>query len=49
LPSEIAKGDEQVKVDAIRIGNYKNGEFPTDSREFARPIFYTVFMGSENR
>ncbi|GAU11831.1 hypothetical protein TSUD_75820 [Trifolium subterraneum] len=45
---EIANGDEQVKVDAIRIGNYKNGEFPTDSREFAKRIFYTVFMGSEN-
>ncbi|MCI17640.1 glutamine-dependent NAD(+) synthetase-like, partial [Trifolium medium] len=45
---EIANGDEQVKADAIRIGNYKNGEYPTDSREFAKRIFYTVFMGSEN-
>lgn len=49
LPSEIAKGDEQVKADAIRIGNYKDGQYPTDSREFAKRIFYTVFMGSENR
>lgn len=46
---EIAKGDEQVKADANRIGNYANGQFPTDSNEFAKRIFYTVFMGSENR
>ncbi|KAK9230521.1 hypothetical protein WN944_023492 [Citrus x changshan-huyou] len=45
---EIANGDEQVKADAIRIGRYANGEFPTESREFAKRIFYTVFMGSEN-
>ncbi|KAF3507108.1 hypothetical protein F2Q69_00010114 [Brassica cretica] len=45
---EIANGDEQVKTDAKRIGNYTNGEFPTDSKEFAKRIFYTVFMGSEN-
>ncbi|KAJ0775128.1 putative NAD(+) synthase (glutamine-hydrolyzing) [Helianthus annuus] len=46
---EIANGDEQVKADAVRIGHYTNGEFPTDSKEFAKRIFYTVFMGSENR
>ncbi|KAL6280665.1 hypothetical protein ACE6H2_017546 [Prunus campanulata] len=45
---EIANGDEQVKADAIRIGQYKDGQYPTDSREFAKRIFYTVFMGSEN-
>ncbi|KAL5981486.1 hypothetical protein ACLOJK_015548 [Asimina triloba] len=45
---EIANGDEQVKADASRIGHYASGEFPTDSQEFARRIFYTVFMGSEN-
>jgi NAD+ synthase (glutamine-hydrolysing) len=44
----IAEGDEQVKSDAIRIGQYTNGGFPTDSKEFAKRIFYTVFMGSEN-
>lgn len=49
FPAEIANGDEQVKADAIRIGNYKDGQFPTDSREFAKRIFYTVFMGSDNR
>jgi len=49
LLAEIANGDEQVKADAIRIGNYKDGQYPTDSREFAKRIFYTVFMGSENR
>ena len=42
-------GDEQVKADAIRIGQYKDGEFPTDSKEFARRIFFTVYMGTENR
>ncbi|EXB57383.1 Glutamine-dependent NAD(+) synthetase [Morus notabilis] len=45
---EIANGDEQVKADAVRIGHYTDGQFPTDSREFAKRIFYTVFMGSEN-
>ncbi|KAK4423073.1 Glutamine-dependent NAD(+) synthetase [Sesamum alatum] len=45
---EISYGDEQVKADAIRIGHYTDGQFPTDSKEFARRIFYTVFMGSEN-
>ncbi|XP_048422710.1 glutamine-dependent NAD(+) synthetase isoform X2 [Pyrus x bretschneideri] len=45
---EIANGDEQVKADAIRIGQYKDGQYPTDSKEFAKRIFYTVFMGSEN-
>lgn len=44
----IAEGDEVVKSDAIRIGQYTNGDFPTDSKEFAKRIFYTVFMGSEN-
>ena len=47
--AEIENGDEQVKADAIRIGNYTDGQFPTDSKEFAKRIFYTVFMGSENR
>eukprot|EP00268_Persea_americana_P054762 TRINITY_DN6309_c0_g1_i1.p1 TRINITY_DN6309_c0_g1~~TRINITY_DN6309_c0_g1_i1.p1 ORF type:complete len:734 (+),score=147.33 TRINITY_DN6309_c0_g1_i1:183-2384(+) len=45
---EIKTGDEQTKADAIRIGQYTNGEFPTDSREFAKRIFYTVYMGTEN-
>ncbi|XP_047944920.1 glutamine-dependent NAD(+) synthetase-like isoform X2 [Salvia hispanica] len=44
----ISEGDEQVKADAIRIGHYTDGQFPTDSKEFAKRIFYTVFMGSEN-
>lgn len=47
--AEIAKGDEQIKADAIRIGHYTDGQFPTDNKEFAKRIFYTVFMGSENR
>ncbi|KAI3866442.1 hypothetical protein MKX03_000535 [Papaver bracteatum] len=45
---EIANGDEQVKADAIRIGHYTDGQYPTDSKEFAKRIFYTVFMGTEN-
>ncbi|XP_068656594.1 glutamine-dependent NAD(+) synthetase [Aristolochia californica] len=45
---EIENGDEQVKADAVRIGNYMNGEFPIDSKELAKRIFYTVYMGSEN-
>ena len=47
--AEIEDGDSQVKADAIRIGNYTDGRFPTDSKEFAKRIFYTVYMGSENR
>ncbi|KAL6566188.1 hypothetical protein OROGR_001803 [Orobanche gracilis] len=46
---EISKGDEQVKADAVRIGHYTHGQFPTDPKEFARRIFYSVYMGSENR
>lgn len=46
--SEIHKGNEQVKSDAIRIGHYLDGKFPTDSKDFAKRIFYTVFMGTEN-
>ncbi|XP_030439797.1 glutamine-dependent NAD(+) synthetase [Syzygium oleosum] len=45
---EIANGDEEVKADAIRIGRYADGQFPTDSKEFAKRIFYTVYMGTEN-
>lgn len=45
---EIENGDSQVKADAIRIGNYIDGQFPTDSKEFAKRIFYTVYMGTEN-
>ncbi|KAH7863875.1 hypothetical protein Vadar_022944 [Vaccinium darrowii] len=45
---DIQNGDEQVKADAVRIGHYTDGQFPTDSKEFAKRIFYTVFMGSEN-
>ncbi|KAH9603123.1 hypothetical protein KSS87_002697, partial [Heliosperma pusillum] len=45
---EIKDGDEKVKADAIRIGQYTDGKFPTDSKEFAKRIFYTVFMGTEN-
>ena len=47
--TEIKNGDEQVKADAIRIGNYKDGLYPIDNREFAKRIFYTMFMGSKNR
>ncbi|CAN6458585.1 unnamed protein product [Victoria cruziana] len=44
----IGEGDKQVKADAIRIGKYHNGEVPQDSKEFAKRIFYTVYMGTEN-
>ncbi|XP_057773674.1 glutamine-dependent NAD(+) synthetase-like isoform X2 [Salvia miltiorrhiza] len=43
---EIANGDEQVKADAMRIGHYNDGQFPTDSKELAKRIFYTIYMGS---
>ena len=46
---KLLNGDEQVKADAIRIGHYTDGHFPTDSQEFVKRIFYTVFMGSETR
>lgn len=45
---ETANGNEQVKADAVRIGHYTDGQYPTDCKEFARRIFYTVYMGTEN-
>lgn len=45
----ITNGDEQVKDDAVRIGQYTDGQFPVDPKEFAKRIFYTVYMGTENR
>ncbi|GAB4834612.1 hypothetical protein Ancab_032875 [Ancistrocladus abbreviatus] len=45
---EIENGDNQVKADAMRIGQYADGQFPTAGKEFAKRIFYTVFMGTEN-
>ncbi|KAL3834914.1 hypothetical protein ACJIZ3_009650 [Penstemon smallii] len=45
---EIENGNEQVKNDAIRIGHYTDGQVPRDSKEFAKRIFYTVFMGSQD-
>uniref|UniRef100_A0A803LWN3 Glutamine-dependent NAD(+) synthetase n=1 Tax=Chenopodium quinoa TaxID=63459 RepID=A0A803LWN3_CHEQI len=45
---EIHNGDEQVKFDAVRIGQYPDGKFPTNSKDFAKHIFYTVFMRTEN-
>lgn len=45
---EIENGDEQVKTDAMRIGQYTDGQFPIDSKEFAKRIFYSVYMGTEN-
>ncbi|KMT12612.1 hypothetical protein BVRB_5g098510 [Beta vulgaris subsp. vulgaris] len=45
---EIHNGDERIKADAKRIGQYPDGQFPTDSKEFAKRILYTVFMGTEN-
>ncbi|CAM8939462.1 unnamed protein product [Rhodiola kirilowii] len=45
---DIEGGDEQVKADAVRIGQYTDGQYPLDSKEFAKRIFYTVYMGSEN-
>ncbi|XP_050227068.1 glutamine-dependent NAD(+) synthetase-like [Mercurialis annua] len=45
---EIANGNEQVKADAIKIGCYSDGKFPTDSKEFAKRIFCTVYMGCDN-
>ncbi|KAH9305697.1 hypothetical protein KI387_010101, partial [Taxus chinensis] len=44
----ITDGNQQVKSDAIRIGQYKKGDLPLDTKEFAKRIFYTVYMGSEN-
>ncbi|KAK4375630.1 hypothetical protein RND71_006307 [Anisodus tanguticus] len=38
--AEIANGDKQLKADATRIGHYTDGQFPTDSKEFAKHCFY---------
>ncbi|EFJ27546.1 hypothetical protein SELMODRAFT_95570 [Selaginella moellendorffii] len=44
----IHENDKRVLTDARRIGNYKPGEEPADSQEFASRIFYTVYMASQN-
>ncbi|KAG6399175.1 hypothetical protein SASPL_140651 [Salvia splendens] len=44
---EIENGDEQVKADAVRIGHYSDGQFPTNAKQFTKRIFFTVFMGTD--
>lgn len=34
---------------ARRVGHYGEDERPKDARELASRIFYTVYMGTENR
>lgn len=38
-----------MKADAVRIGHYSDGQFPTNAKEFTKRIFYTVFMGTDTR
>lgn len=45
---EIAEGNEQVRRDARRLGNYGEGEVPGDAAELASRLLHTVYMGSEN-
>ncbi|KAL2902943.1 Glutamine-dependent NAD(+) synthetase [Bienertia sinuspersici] len=37
---KLRNGNEQVKTDALRIGQYPNGQYPTDGMEFAERIFF---------
>ncbi|KAG6423958.1 hypothetical protein SASPL_114366 [Salvia splendens] len=38
------KKTTSVKADAVRIGHYNDGQFPTNAKEFTKRIFYTVFI-----
>lgn len=44
----VEEGNQQVSSDAVRIGQYKSGEVPKSSQEFASRVLHTVYMGSEN-
>ncbi len=43
----IEAGDKLVLADALRIGQYKEGE-KVELQDFANRLFHSVFMGTEN-
>ncbi len=45
----MKEGDQQVCLDAVRIGNYQEKEVPKTAQELANRILHTVYMGTENR
>ncbi|KAI7835944.1 hypothetical protein COHA_010177 [Chlorella ohadii] len=44
----VAEGDEDVLADAVRVGQYGEGERPTDAAELANRLLCSVYMGTEN-
>ncbi|CAK9231415.1 unnamed protein product [Sphagnum troendelagicum] len=48
LVVKAVEGDQQVCLDAVRIGNYQEKEVPKTAQELANRILHTVYMGTEN-
>ena len=44
----IARGSEEVRSEAVRIGQYAPGETVESARELAGRIFCTAYMGTVN-
>lgn len=47
--AEIEAGNADVLAAARRVGHYGDEETPKDAKELAGRLFYTVYMGTENR
>ncbi len=43
-----ASGNEVVRQDALRLGQYGPGESLSDAHDLANRIFVSIYMGSEN-
>ncbi|KAL4439201.1 hypothetical protein ABPG77_004103 [Micractinium sp. CCAP 211/92] len=44
----VGAGDDEVLADAVRIGQYSEGERPLDAAELASRLLTSVYMGTEN-
>ncbi len=41
-------GDSRVEADALRIGQYRDGEQVASAQELADRVLHTVYMGTQN-
>ena len=48
LPCSAQAGDAQVLADAVRVGQYGQGEAPASVDELASRLLTSVYMGTEN-
>ncbi|KAI3428464.1 hypothetical protein D9Q98_007289 [Chlorella vulgaris] len=44
----VAAGDQDVLADAVRVGQYNEGQQPKDAAELANRLLTSVYMGTEN-